>query len=295
MKSDSELIASFFYDLNNNRSSLIKRILKDKRYLNSLLMVKTNRRDFNKALVSLLINAGIISITGCSGFLSNSRIFKLRKVPFKYSYSGFIRDIAFRVVSRYNDHSIDYNDNYCPKCSEAMRNFLTAYDIFSTVVTIACPYCSFATRMAMAAGSTLASMLIKHEYSEAVALPINDGFNVIKVASSIWNGSKISVRRSTMCYDVYNHEPQEEFNRKIWALPKQIVYFTDVLGFNAYSKIYHKWYKNGMLTDNIPLEIKSSSYRTFSRKRNLAKGQWIVTTEAPNEDLIDSKEFSISE
>ena len=149
------------------------------------------------------------------------------------------------------------------------------------------------TRIAVGIGSILISSLLDYGFDEAIAFADRNGYTINLIAPTTIRGRNVNVGRSAVCYDVYNHEPNGFFNRTIWAMPKQIVYFSKLNGLGSYSKIYHNWFNNGNQTDRIPLDIKSNSYRTFSRKEHLGTGQWIVTTEAPNGHLLDSKEFSI--
>lgn len=262
---------------------------------------KYSRRVFTKTMALAGAGALAFPLTSCEfdgggKFRINSgvsRSFGVRP-PFKFAGGGVVASLAFKVFNPQIKNLFDYADFHCPKCAFAMRVFLYAFNIASAATTIACPYCSFATRIGLLAGSYLASNLIDYGFDQGIAFLQGREFKVNQIAPTYLSNYQIKTGRSKMCFDILRNEPNGIINREISYVPQELFYFTDIRGFNWSSHIFHNWYRNGRQVDHIRLDIKSSRYRTYSKKRVLDRGEWIVTTEAPNGHILDAKEFSIT-
>jgi hypothetical protein len=126
-----------------------------------------------------------------------------------------------------------------------------------------------------------------------VAVATSGGFDVHRVGPVRTKWGTLDVNRSEVCYSVSDRQPRNRFNREIPAVPDQICYWTNVNGFDREIRIFHVWRRNGRITDRIPLQVGSTSWRTWSKKRNLASGTWIVTSETRRGEIFDSREFQI--
>ncbi|MDA3893896.1 MAG: hypothetical protein PF517_19730 [Salinivirgaceae bacterium] len=89
MKSEQEFIESFYFDLNKDKDTLLKRIVEDEAYFNQILNTQINRREFQKVVTALLFSSGIFSLQSCNGILG-SRTFRFSGSPLKFSYAGTI-------------------------------------------------------------------------------------------------------------------------------------------------------------------------------------------------------------
>ncbi len=74
----------------------------------------------------------------------------------------------------------------------------------------------------------------------------------------------------------------------------QVVGWTRVTGANEPTEIIHVWSYKGAEQSSVPLPVKSSSYRTFSRKSVIGqKGKWKLTVKDAEGRVIGSKDFEI--
>lgn len=119
---------------------------------------------------------------------------------------------------------------------------------------------------------------------------MNGGYRVHKVGPE----GGVAVARSAACYDIRSREPQQPFERELPAVPARIFYFTEVAGVRGSIEVVHTWRRDGQLTDRIPLDVRSTKWRTWTYKRNLAPGAWILTTELAGGAVLDVREFHIA-
>lgn len=234
--------------------------------------------------------AVLTTASGCN-FTASQRSFVIKEA-FRFEPQGALVDLAFSIAQPVSDYVLDYVDLDCPHCKLAFRIFLYALE-FGASVAIACPGCTFEVRLGIAATRFLVGQLQSYGMSKALGLAVRGGYRVHKVGPARTRYGTLSVARSIACYSVHDREPSGHFNREIPALPDKINYFTDIRGGRRSFQIEHVWRRDGQITDRIPLDIGSSSWRTWSRKRNLAPGVWLLTTEMDG-IVLDLKEFSIA-
>lgn len=229
-------------------------------------------------------------LPGC-GVPTEQRQFLVSEV-FRWQPANIVRDVAFAVLG---DSVLDYVDTLCQDCGRGVRFFLFAADVASTVATVACPSCSVAARLGVAVSRVLFSQMRSYAFSKAIAVLAGAaGSYVVNKVGPLQRGrAAYAVARSAICYRISDHEPVDIFDRQIAAIPDRICYFTDVAGARG-QRVTHVWRCNGQVTDRIPLPVDGDRWRTYSRKRNLARGAWIVTSELAGGEILDSREFHIA-
>lgn len=76
---------------------------------------------------------------------------------------------------------------------------------------------------------------------------------------------------------------------------KQAVAWTRITGATEPTTVVHVWYRDGKPWAEIPLEVKSSSYRTWSRcSIEGFPGQWRVDVKKPGGEVIVSQDFAVT-
>jgi len=91
--------------------------------------------------------------------------------------------------------------------------------------------------------------------------------------------SVLKVKRSAVCSSVENREPagvSDKFSKDL----KELFFFTHITGAADSARIEHRWYYKGNRVQTTVLPVRSSSWRTFS-KRSLIRsvesaGEWKV-------------------
>ncbi len=79
------------------------------------------------------------------------------------------------------------------------------------------------------------------------------------------------------------------------ATTSQIIGWTLIEGANEPVDITHEWLLNGETTSTVPLSVKSSRFRTFSRKSiNGRTGSWEFRVKDAGGAVIASKKFEIT-
>ncbi len=263
----------------------------DQNFFENVIRVACTRRSFFKTLIAGMISAGMVNISSSCG--RGGRSFFV-EMPFRFNSVEIPRGLALCTLEPFKENLVDYTDLRCPNCAVPIRIFLFALDIASSATLFTCPTCSVGTKILLAGASILVSKLMDYGMKKGIAFAAREGFLMEKVAPTYIGRQLLETNRTSLCYDIENHEPLMTFSRNIPAVPKQIFYFSEAIGMPHSSYIYHCWYKNGMQTDKIRLDITSNRFRTFSRKKNLYHGEWIVLTRAPNDDVLDVREFSIA-
>ena len=107
--------------------------------------------------------------------------------------------------------------------------------------------------------------------------------------------AETSIKRIAIAKNIKNKEPigvsETFFN------PDKLYCFTEVKTDNYPTKIVHIWLYNDNIIAEVPLDVKSSLWRTFSSKtiyRNW-KGDWKVEVYSEEGKLIDSISFKITD
>jgi Protein of unknown function (DUF2914) len=250
-----------------------------------------SRREFIRCVGYSSLHLSLGSIVGC-GSTREEREFFIKSV-FTIEPNQVFEDFAFAIIPSQKDSALDYLDLKCAACGLAFRTFLYGVDLASAFL-VTCPECELGIRVGITVSHFLFEQLVAYGIRKAVAFVTPDGYLVHKVSPLHLESGTIGVGRSAACYGIANHEPDNLFQRTINAVPNQIYYFTEIDSRLRPTMIWHVWRNNGQLTDRIPLEVGSSRWRTWSMKRNLAPGVWIVTTETEGGAILDVREFQIA-
>ena len=252
---------------------------------------RLTRRDVLRLAGTTMLALPVLGQVGCS-WSEEERKFFVDHV-FSWEPKGFFSDLAFAVIEPAAEYALDYLDIDCPNCGLAFRVFLYSVELGSLFV-VTCPECALSVRASVAVSKFLVSQLSSYAMSRAVAFVVGDGYEVNRVGPAETRAGTLQIARSAACYAVRDREPVGHFNREIAAIPRKINYYTEVRGARSAACVYHVWRRNGAVTDRIRLHVGSDRWRTWTRKRNLAPGPWILTTETEGGAVLDVREFSIA-
>ncbi len=116
------------------------------------------------------------------------------------------------------------------------------------------------------------------------------------VALNIAVATKPSLRveEALFCAGVKDRVPQgvaDTFDASV----KKIFFFNRVTGSNQPTSITHVWYWNERKMAEVPLDVRSSNWRTWSSKRidPSWKGSWAVKVLDANGEILTAKNFEI--
>jgi len=106
--------------------------------------------------------------------------------------------------------------------------------------------------------------------------------------------AKTEVMRIAIAKEISNLEPVNVgsvFDNNV----NKLYCFTEIKTDNYPTKIVHIWLFNDNIIAEVPLEVNSTTWRTYSSKQILPKwaGNWKVEVYSDDGKLIDSIEFSI--
>ncbi len=254
-----------------------------------------NRRQALELIALGATGAGLAAVTGCdpsAGAARKRRFFVSNTL--RWSRSDLFTDFAFAITQYGGEQVMDYLDIRSRQAKAAFRVFLYSVDIASTFL-VTCPGCAIGVRVGLTVSKILWSELANYGFRQAVAFAQGGGHDVHKVGPAETRFGYLEVQRAELAYDVRNREPVGSFNREIPAVPSIIFNWTELSGFQRDGYVDHVWRRDGAVTDRIRQGVqRSRSWRSWSFKRNLAPGTWIVTTEAPAGEILASREFHIA-
>lgn len=106
----------------------------------------------------------------------------------------------------------------------------------------------------------------------------------------------ISVNRIAIATDIVDREPagtSENFSGRL----EKLYCFTEIYTDNFPTKVVHIWLYNDNIIAEVPLNINSGKWRTYSSKRILPSwtGKWKVEVYSEDGALIGSKSFTVNE
>ncbi len=245
------------------------------------------RRAFVVQLSS--VGMGAITTSACGEFDSGPRGFPLRDV-LRWEPADIVQDVAFAVA----DLAVfDHLDATCPSCQHAFRVFSLVVSVASTL-SVSCPYCGMGTLVTARVARLLFDQLRAAAIKYALALPIRAGeYFVHEVGPALMDGSTVSASRCTVALDVAAREPRRIVNRRLPAVPRRIVFHTEIVGAARAGSVMHVWRCNGVVTDRIRLAVDSPRFRTWSMKEHLAPGTWIATVETLSGSLLGQADWII--
>jgi hypothetical protein len=104
-----------------------------------------------------------------------------------------------------------------------------------------------------------------------------------------------SVERSTLTSVILDREPQDALER----VPNdrgKVFYFTEVCDMRG-EKVLHRWEHGGAVMAEVPFEIGSTRWRTYSSKDidPSQLGSWSVSTLDASGRVLDTREFTVVE
>lgn len=117
---------------------------------------------------------------------------------------------------------------------------------------------------------------------------------VVEPAAPATIKGSLRVEESVLCTGVKDRNPQgasDTFDVTV----KKIFFFTRVVGAKTPTTITHVWYWNEKKMAEVPLDVRSENWRTWSSKRidPSWKGHWAVKVLDGNGELVLTKDFQI--
>jgi len=112
------------------------------------------------------------------------------------------------------------------------------------------------------------------------------------------SASAYRIEKAALCTAIKDREPQGVTDRFSKDAP-YVYYFTSIVGARDTTAVIHRWYQNGKLIQTSILPVKSSYWRTHSRRNLLTHngdvtGQWRVdVVETGTNKVMESASFSI--
>ncbi len=104
----------------------------------------------------------------------------------------------------------------------------------------------------------------------------------------------VHVEEAIFCTAVKDRIPQgvaESFSRSV----KKVFFFNRVTTANHPTSITHVWYWNERKMAEVPLDVRSGNWRTWSSKRidSSWRGSWAVKVLDANGEVVTTKNFEI--
>ena len=117
---------------------------------------------------------------------------------------------------------------------------------------------------------------------------------VLAIPALVW-ASTLEVRDAAVSTGVHDRVPtgiSATFDSSVGTLYA----FTRIVGADADTRIYHKWYHGGELMADIPLSIRSGDWRTWSSKTILPEwtGSWRVVVVSEDGTVLGTVDFSLN-
>ena len=107
-------------------------------------------------------------------------------------------------------------------------------------------------------------------------------------------GPSVQVAEAIFCTGVKDRIPKgvsEAFDAGV----KKVFFFTRVTGGKTPTSITHVWYWNEKKMAEVPLDVRSDNWRTWSSKRidPSWRGSWSVKVLDANGEIVSAKDFQI--
>ncbi len=144
---------------------------------------------------------------------------------------------------------------------------------------------------------TIAPVVTEKDVVSVAAVDISaTGQAVSSVASdvAVVSATTLRVEEALFCEGVKDRIPQgaaENFDASV----KKVFFFNRVTGSNQPTSITHVWYWNERKMAEVPLDVRSSNWRTWSSKRidPSWKGSWAVKVLDANGEILTAKNFEV--
>lgn len=105
--------------------------------------------------------------------------------------------------------------------------------------------------------------------------------------------SGIEVMKMVLCKDLKDHEPGDEV--KDFKVGDVAVGWSQIRSGLGEVTITHRWRHNGDIISDIALPVKSSPYRTWSRKTLADPGSWTWQILNPQGEVLKEVSFTVSQ
>jgi hypothetical protein len=102
----------------------------------------------------------------------------------------------------------------------------------------------------------------------------------------------IEVLRMVLTKVVENREPVGEITSA--GVGEPVVGFTQVQTSGGETSITHRWLHEGANMGDVPLTVRSSPWRTWSRKTVHAPGNWTFQVLGPDGNVLKETAFNVS-
>lgn len=108
------------------------------------------------------------------------------------------------------------------------------------------------------------------------------------------SGQEPDVERAQFTSRVQDHEPVDEVSDTFKASDDPLYFFTQVKGAEGQT-ITHRWKYNGEVKAEVPLQIGSSDWRTYSSKELMPgwDGEWTVEVVDANGKVLEEKSVNV--
>ena len=115
----------------------------------------------------------------------------------------------------------------------------------------------------------------------------------LTVPALVW-AATVEVRAFAISTDITDRVPSgisESFDPEVGKLYA----FTRVVGADSDTRIYHKWYYGSQLMADVPLNVRSNDWRTWSSKKVEPDwtGDWRVVIIAEDGSILGSIKFTV--
>ena len=115
----------------------------------------------------------------------------------------------------------------------------------------------------------------------------------LAVPALVWAAS-LEVRDAAISTGVHDRVPTgiaSSFDASVGKLYA----FTRIVGADADTRIYHKWYHGDVLMADVPLTVRSGDWRTWSSKNVQAgwTGDWRVVVVSEDGSVLGSVQFAV--
>ena len=117
---------------------------------------------------------------------------------------------------------------------------------------------------------------------------------VFAVPAIVWAGS-LEIQDVAIGTGVHEHVPTG-ISSSFDASVGKLYAYTRIVGAEADTRVYHKWYHGDVLVADVPLRVGGSDWRTWSSKRVQSDrtGDWRVVIVSEDGSILGSVKFAVN-
>ena len=117
---------------------------------------------------------------------------------------------------------------------------------------------------------------------------------LLAVPAALWAAS-LEVEDVSIGTGVYDRVPtgvSSYFDSSVGTLYA----FTRVIGAEGDTRVYHKWYHEGVLVADVTLTVRSGNWRTWSTKNVQPEwtGDWRLVVVSENGSILETVKFALN-